>query len=455
MFKFPWREKKAARTELFDQKERPKARAEERLETLKAARLAQLAIDRCGEIFAKTGARKAGSAEAQAAAGLLAQAFSQYADNTLVTKVKASVSSYYMAFRLVPAAALIMLVLCWAGWPFPALCTAAACIFLCLRSFILCDYDRGRKKDELTNVHCIIEPEDRAEETIIFTSHHDSAPVFRQDGGSLSVALYLPCLHFSLLTLASFCLFVTELFTGGLFSFNLPPVSMAVLLALLTLSMPVYIRLFHLVSDTFSPGIGDNLISSCILAELAHYFSWKKENREGLRNIRLVFASFDGEECGLKGSAGWYALHGGLFESASVINLDCPVRSADFAFLTKDVNGLVPLSSSLASDCAQAAASMGYKVKTGALSLFSGATDAASAARAGLEATTLMGIPLSGAGSGIIHTVDDNLSVLDRKSVEEAVSICIKLVERRDVRDDREEEKSGRLSDESVRFTLR
>ena len=52
MFKFPWREKKAARTELFDQNERPKARAEERLETLKAARLAQLAIDRCGVIFA-------------------------------------------------------------------------------------------------------------------------------------------------------------------------------------------------------------------------------------------------------------------------------------------------------------------------------------------------------------------------------------------------------------------
>ena len=98
---------------------------------------------------------------------------------------------------------------------------------------------------------------------------------------------------------------------------------------------------------------------------------------------------------------------------------------------------------------------MGYKVKTGSLSLFSGATDAASAARAGLEATTLMGIPLSGAGSGIIHTMDDNLSVLDRKSVEEAVSICIKLVERRAVRDEIQEEKSGKLSDESVRFTLR
>ena len=47
------------------------------------------------------------------------------------------------------------------------------------------------------------------------------------------------------------------------------------------------------------------------------------------------------------------------------INIDCPLRSQDMSFLTKDVNGFVPLSSSLASEAAAIAASMGYEVKVG------------------------------------------------------------------------------------------
>ncbi len=138
-----------------------------------------------------------------------------------------------------------------------------------------------------------------------------------------------------------------------------------------------------------------------------------------------------------------------------VINLDCPIRKEDLSFLTKDANGLVKLSSPLANECALCADSMGYASKTGSLSLFSGATDAASAARAGIPATTLMAIPLSGGGSDIIHTENDTVENLDRVTVEEVISICIKVVENRTKDENRIEKEEKPLALESEKkFTL-
>ena len=99
---------------------------------------------------------------------------------------------------------------------------------------------------------------------------------------------------------------------------------------------------------------------------------------------------------------------------------------------------------------------MGYEVRTGSLPLMGGASDAASAARAGLEAVTLMGIPLSGAASDVIHTKEDTLDKLDQHTLEEVVSICIKFVESRAVpREDAEGAKAPALQDQSRRFSLR
>ena len=173
-------------------------------------------------------------------------------------------------------------------------------------------------------------------------------------------------------------------------------------------------------------------------------------------DTRLVFASFDGEECGLCGSNAWYGSHRDLCRDAVVLNIDSPLRSSDLVVLTKDVNGLVDLSSSLASEVCQVAGSMGYEVRTGSLPLMGGASDAASAARAGLEAVTLMGIPLSGAASDIIHTKEDTLDKLDQHTLEEVVSICIKFVESRaGSREDTEDAKAPALQDQSRRFSLR
>lgn len=456
MLRLPWMQKKVQKKELFE--EDRKARKVEGMESLKASRLASISLEKCQELVSSFPERKAGSEETRKCARRLLEFFSPYSDDCIITSEKASCSGYYGVFRLISSSAVAMLVFSWIGFPSVSLLCALLTVLFSVNEFFLC---KGKNKSflsfsDLTNVHALINPEGDAEKTVIFSAHHDSAPAMNvpaNDRNSLIFSMYLPLIHFILLCLTVFCYTVSDVIEGKFLSFNLPPLAIGIFLVILTLSSPLYYRLFTLVSSHYVPGAGDNLISSCILTELAHYFHWKKENGEGLEDTRLVFASFDGEECGLKGSAAWYDSHRDLCRNAVNINIDCPIRSQDMSFLTKDVNGFVPLSSSLASEAAAIAASMGYEVKVGSLSVFSGATDAASAQRAGVDATTLMGVSLSGRDS-VIHTDDDTVANLDRKTIEEVISICIKIVETIGRSKVKEEVRPTALEDKSRKFIV-
>ena len=456
MLRLPWMQKKIQKKELFE--EDRKARKVEGMESLKASRLASISLEKCQELVSSFPERKAGSEETRKCARRLLEFFSPYSDDCIITSEKASCSGYYDIFRIISLSAIAMLVFSWIGFPSVSLLCAVLTVLFSVNEFFLC---KGKNKSflsfsDLTNVHAVINPEGDAEKTVIFSAHHDSAPAMNvpaNDRNSLILSMYLPLIHFILLCLTVFCYTVSDVIEGKFLSFNLPPLAIGIFLVILTISSPLYYRLFTLVSSHYVPGAGDNLISSCILTELAHYFHWKKENGEGLEDTRLVFASFDGEECGLKGSAAWYDTHRDLCRNAVNINIDCPLRSQDMSFLTKDVNGFVPLSSSLASEAAAIAASMGYEVKVGSLSVFSGATDAASAQRAGVDATTLMGISLSGRDS-VIHTDADTVANLDRKTIEEVISICIKIVETRGRSKVKEEVRPTALEDKSRKFIV-
>ena len=75
-----------------------------------------------------------------------------------------------------------------------------------------------------------------------------------------------------------------------------------------------------------------------------------------------------------------------------VINLNCLYDASELNILAKDVNGLVNLSTSLGANIAQICEKMGYKVKMGGVGMFCGATDAASAARCGLDAISIVAV---------------------------------------------------------------
>ena len=213
MLKLPWQRKKEEKRELFNAE--VKAKRIEGLETLKASRLASLVIEKCGRIFSETGAREAGSPQAARCAELLLESFGQVSDSAALEEEKADCSSFWMVYSVLPVAALSMLVFCWTGFPSLAL---VLCILTCLfiwHSFLLCSgRDRGLLSRDIVNVSASIEPEEAVQDTVIFTSHHDSAPMFLRQGQSPVMALYLPTVHFILLSVVSLCLFISEIITA-------------------------------------------------------------------------------------------------------------------------------------------------------------------------------------------------------------------------------------------------
>jgi hypothetical protein len=73
---------------------------------------------------------------------------------------------------------------------------------------------------------------------------------------------------------------------------------------------------------------------------------------------------------------------------------------------------------------------LGYKALCAAIPFFAGGTDAASAARCGIDATTLTAVAWDDRSKpSVCHTPDDTVSAIESKAVEHAISIAIRLVE--------------------------
>jgi hypothetical protein len=114
-------------------------------------------------------------------------------------------------------------------------------------------------------------------------------------------------------------------------------------------------------------------------------------------------------------------------------NVDCPYFITELKCLTSDLNGFVPLSSRLAGRLTAIARDLGYKAKTKGMMFCAGATDAAEAAAAGIEATTLVGIPYGRfderGRENVYHTPKDTIDAVDPEIVQATIEIFIKFVE--------------------------
>ena len=106
-----------------------------------------------------------------------------------------------------------------------------------------------------------------------------------------------------LLTLLSLIDTLVQLFQGSLFAITSRPLIFTLLFVVATLATYVVALLWFFEGKEGSPGAGDNLIASSVGIELASYFSSERKNGNPLEHTRIVFASFDGEEAGLRGKS--------------------------------------------------------------------------------------------------------------------------------------------------------
>jgi Zn-dependent M28 family amino/carboxypeptidase len=168
---------------------------------------------------------------------------------------------------------------------------------------------------------------------------------------------------------------------------------------------------------------------------LAKYF----KSHQRPKHTRLVFVSFDAEELCLRGSREFFKKHRKEFHETKTwnFNVDCPYSVDEMKFLTSDINGLVKLSSKLAAKLSEIAHGLGYTTAMPRKIMpFGGGTDAAEAAKAGIEATCLVGIPYGAKDSrgrdNIYHTRRDTVDAVDREIVEGTMGIFLKFIDELD-----------------------
>jgi hypothetical protein len=185
------------------------------------------------------------------------------------------------------------------------------------------------------------------------------------------------------------------------------------------------------LNEKGTPGAGDNLISSCMGLTLAKHFA----GADKLKHTRLMFVSFDAEEIGLSGSHVFFARHKAEFHEVKTwhFNVDCPYVVDEMKFLITDINGLCPLSKRMGNKLVEISHRLGYnRAQLSGIMFLGGGTDAAEAARNGIEASTLLGMPFSPTdchGNHVVyHQQKDTIDAVEKGIVEGTMRIFIEFV---------------------------
>ena len=305
------------------------------------------------------------------------------------------------------------------------------------------------RSDEATNVHAVIEPEGDVRATLVFSAHHDCAMIRRKGEGRIgriASSAYLQPASFALMALSSLISLVAEIAGGVFWGFNFPTIPVIILQLVSIAASALSFSYINLGDEEYSPGAGDDLSGVSVVTTLLSHFSKEKREGHALRGTRLVFVSFDGEECGRCGSRIWYHDNAYLVENGYNLNFDGLYGEEDLVFLSRDGNGFIPLSESLASRCSSIASSMGYRIPVGRIGVFGGETDAASAADASLEAVTLTAM-----APGTLtpaHSMDDTADKVSEEALSRAIAIAIRLAEEIDGKKEEREEEPALLSAE-------
>ncbi|RPJ51462.1 MAG: M28 family peptidase [Chloroflexi bacterium] len=164
-------------------------------------------------------------------------------------------------------------------------------------------YDCLYPQETCYNLSAVLEPRGNFVRQLIFSGHHDSAnelKFLKKNQKLYGLKIVVPD-FFRLLALTFAWVWVGwRAITGA------DPYFGPYVLALLIPGTYFVFTKFFLFEPWAVPGAGDNLIASAMLVELAQTLRDPAHpGHSFLDNTRLIFASFDAEESGLRGSRAW------------------------------------------------------------------------------------------------------------------------------------------------------
>ncbi len=184
-----------------------------------------------------------------------------------------------------------------------------------------------------------------------------------------------------------------------------------------------------------TPGAGDNLASTMLAFHLGKYFYSLKNTNEELKHTRIIFASFDAEEEGLRGARSFVKAHKEdlLKTKTYLLNIECLYDPNELFFLTSDINNTVKLSDNLADRLITIANELNIKIHKQNIAMLTGGTDAGEFGKHGIEATTIMGMPWSNDNRNMAyHTPNDTTENVSKEAINHTLNIFTNFIKNND-----------------------
>ncbi|MFV2016745.1 MAG: M28 family metallopeptidase, partial [Candidatus Heimdallarchaeota archaeon] len=290
-------------------------------------------------------------------------------------------------------------------------------------------FDRFFTKKYGYNVIGSIEPDKDVKQQIIVSGHHDAPYVFHllEKVPKLYGILVISA---NLAMLSSLVLSIWWFFSLQITGADLPNVSLARIVIIFTTI--VVLPFLFFITNTVSPGAGDNMISSVITTKIAAIFSQlKKSQINALQHTRLLVVSFDAEESGLRGARAF--VKNNLKELQAVptyvFNMDSLYELKNLKLFSRDINSTVRLSDTMIEKCQKVALDLGFELPAIPMPVGGGATDAAEFAKEGIHATTLIGLSTSFIRNEThYHTQFDSVDKIEPEAVEATLKLVVNFI---------------------------
>ncbi len=315
--------------------------------------------------------------------------------------------------------AILMFISPQSGW----LVYTVGFLYILLQFIFLSDlFDPLFPKKRGRNIIGSIEPAETAKRQIILTAHYDSAWVCnyleRLPG------LYKATMILTMLMYALFGLLLTlKLFISGTWL----SISLAICMGI---GFPVIIPMLSYYRTKGTPGAGDNLASVGLILAIGRL---KKADR--LKHTRLILLGLDAEEIGMRGARRYIGQNLGMLRSldTEVINIDSLYRLDALTLLSSDRNGLTSLSKGLSDRLAKVGNELGCSFQRKPFPFGGGGTDAGEFALAGLETTSIIGVPWSfSKANNFYHTTRDLVDNIEPRAIEAVGNTVIDYIQRKD-----------------------